>query len=111
MSAPITMAEARELRVPECFSDEYAFLERTGQLPPYAGPVEPDWGSDAYDPYMDERYDDEPTEPPGWSEEPDPEWVREPPEELKVMPTGREGHHPWCDIDHAPEPEHCPPPF
>lgn len=114
MTQPITMADAEELGVPSCFSAEFAFLERTGSLPPYAGPVEPDWGSDAYDPFGDEpSYEpdrEEPSEPPGWPE-PDPEWVREPPEELKVMPTGREGHHPWCDIDHSPEPEHCPPPF
>lgn len=96
---PITMEEARELGVPECFSAEFAFLEHTGQLPPYAGPVEPDWGSDAYDLY------DEPYEP-GRHAEPLPE-----PEELKVMPTGREGHEPWCDVDHAAVREHCPPPF
>lgn len=102
----IFMADAREAGAPECFSEEFAFLERNGTLAPYAGPVEPDWGSDAA--YL---YDDEPSEPPGWSEEPDPEWVREPPEELKAMPTGRPGHETWCDIDHQPVREHCPPPF
>jgi len=107
---PITMEEAAELGVPECFSAEYAFHERNGTLPPYAGPVEPDWGSDAAYLYDDDPYD-EPTEPPGWSEEPDPEWVREPPEELKIMPTGREGHEPWCSVDHGPVREQCPPPF
>jgi hypothetical protein len=46
---PLTMAESAELGVPECFSAEYAFLEHTGALPPYSGPVFPDYGSDAYD--------------------------------------------------------------
>ncbi|MGA5598353.1 hypothetical protein ACPCSE_29385 [Streptomyces cellulosae] len=112
---PITNEDAREMGVPECFSEEFAYQERTGTLPPYAGPVERDWGSDAYDPFGDEPSwgpdHEEPSEPPDFGESPDPEWVREPPEELKVMPTGREGHHPWCDVDHAPEPDHCPPPF
>jgi hypothetical protein len=48
---PLTIDEATAMGVPECFSVEFAFLEGTGQLPPYAGPVEPDWGSDAYDLY------------------------------------------------------------
>lgn len=52
---PITMAEAAELGVPECFSDEYAFHERNGTLPPYSGPVYPDYGSDAYT--YDDDYD------------------------------------------------------
>lgn len=104
MTQPITIEEAREMGAPECFSAEFAFLERSGQLPPYAGPVEPDWGSDAYDPYMDERW-----------EEPVVSFVKAVPvavpEPLKLMPTGRAGHEPWCDVDHGPVREHCPPPF
>lgn len=106
MTQPITMDQARELGAPECFSAEFAFLERTGQLPPYAGPVSPDWGSDAYDPYMYERYEE-----PGVCLD---KFERLPvvePEPLKIMPTGRAGHEPWCDVDHGPVREHCPPPF
>ncbi|QDN94971.1 hypothetical protein FNV58_01165 (plasmid) [Streptomyces sp. RLB1-9] len=103
---PITMADAADLGVPECFSDEFAFLERTGQLPPYAGPVERDWGSDAYDPYMDDRFE----EPVVRLDKFVPVPVAEP-EPLKVMPTGRPGHESWCDIDHGSVREHCPPPF
>lgn len=91
MTQPITMQDAREMGVPECFSEEYAFLERTGQLPPYAGPVERDWGSDAYDLFGDERW--EPSEPSDFAAQPDPEWVREPDPE----PASRPGHtDPWC---------------
>jgi hypothetical protein len=110
---PITMEEAADLGVPECFSAEYAFLEHTGQLPPYSGPVEPDWGSDAYDLYDDERYGEPSDFPPAPVDEPSdfpPAPVVEP-EELKVMPTGRPGHKPWCDVDHDAIREHCPPPF
>jgi hypothetical protein len=103
---PITIEEAVELGVPECFSDEFAFLERSGQLPLYAGPVERDWGSDAYDPYMDERFE----EPVVRLDKYVPVPVTQP-EPLKVMPTGRPDHEPWCDIDHGPVREHCPPPF
>jgi hypothetical protein len=107
------MQEAREMGAPECFSEEYAFLERTGGLPPYAGPVEPDWGSDAS--YL---YDDEPTEPPGWSEEPDPEWVREPEPcqgpartfEFLGLPGRWRAHEGGCWDLHVPS-ESCPPPF
>lgn len=106
----ITMADAEEAGAPACFSEEYAFHERNGTLAPYSGPVYPDYNREDYDYFPDEQ--DDPSEPPGWSEEePDPEWVREPPEELKVMPTGRAGHETWCDIDHTPVREHCPPPF
>jgi hypothetical protein len=101
----MSMAEAAEAGMPECFSGEFALLERSGQLPPSSYPVFPDYGSDAYDPYMDDRYE------PDHDEEPLPEEPTEPVEELKLMPLGREGHHPWCDVDHAPVLEHCPPPF
>ena len=98
------------MSAPECFSEEYAFHERRGTLPPYSGPVYPDYNSDGFDPFGDEQWD-EPTEPPGWSEEPDPEWVREPPREQEVMPTGRPDHEAWCGLDHEPAHESCPPPF
>lgn len=64
MYEPITMADAEELGVPVCFSEEYAFHERNGTLPPYSGPVYPDYGSDAYDLYNDEPDTDMPSDYP-----------------------------------------------
>jgi hypothetical protein len=62
---PITMTEAEELGVPACFSAEYAFHERNGTLPPYSGPVCPDYGSDASYLYDDpEPASDYPPAPP-----------------------------------------------
>jgi len=98
---PLTMAEAEEMGVPVCFTEEYAFLERIGQLPPYNGPVEPDWGSDAA--YL---YDDP---------DPDPQPCQGPPPRLADlgMPPAWHAHEPWCWDHHARTPgvEICPPPF
>lgn len=66
MHQPITMADADELGVPACFSEEYAYYERNGMPLPCGGPVYPDYGSDAYDPFGDEPWpeSDYPPAPP-----------------------------------------------
>ena len=88
--------------VPECFSEEYAFHERNGTLPPYSGPVYPDWGSDAA--YL---YDDDPEPPP-------PQPCQGPPPRFVHlgMPPRWTAHDPWCWDLHTRVPgDICPPPF
>jgi hypothetical protein len=104
---PITMEEAADLGVPECFSAEFAFHERNGTLPPYAGPVERDWGSDAYDLYP---------EPPVYEPHPDEAPERKPCQgpartfEFLGMPERWRAHEGGCWDLHVPS-ESCPPPF
>lgn len=105
---PVTIEEAEELGVPACFSVEYAFHEQRGTLAPYAGPVEPDWGSDAS--YL---YDDE---PPVYEPHPDEVPEREPCQgpartfEFLGLPEPWRAHEGGCWDLHVPS-ESCPPPF
>jgi hypothetical protein len=100
---PITIAEAEEMGAPACFADEYAFHERNGTLPPYSGPVYPDYGSDARDLYDD--YDPEPS-PPQPCQGPPPVFVH-----LGMPPRWRQ-HEMGCWDIHARVPgDVCPPPF
>lgn len=101
---PITVADAEEMGVPVCFSEEYAFHEQRGTLPPYAGPVEPDYYREDVD-YFDPRdYDLGPA--------PEPEPCRGPARtfEFLGLPERWRGHEGGCWDLHAPS-EPCPPPF
>lgn len=96
---PITMQEAEEMGAPACFSEEYAFHERNGTLPPYSGPVYPDYGSDAYD-----HYDD--PEPPQPCQGPPPAFAD------LGMPPAWHPHDAGCwDLHARTADETCPPPF
>lgn len=99
---PISMEDAREMGVPECFSEEYAYHERHGTLPPYSGPVYPDYGSDAA--YL---YDD----PDDYGPPPEPAPCQGPPPAFTFlgMPPPYRQHEPWCwERAHTDD---CPPPF
>lgn len=62
MSHFLTMADAADAGAPECFSEEFAYLERTGGLVD-SGPGVPAYDPDPDDYYYDDRDDYEPSEP------------------------------------------------
>ncbi|MDQ1041538.1 hypothetical protein QFZ75_008040 [Streptomyces sp. V3I8] len=103
MTQPLTMQDAEAMGVPACFSLEYAFHEGNGTLPPYAGPVYPDFNREDVD------YGD-----PGDNGFPVAEPVKAPAllsfEDLG-MPPGFAPHEPGCWDFHSPAVLPCPPPF
>lgn len=102
MNVPITMAEAGEMGVPECFSLEYAFHERNGSLPPYGGPVTPD--------HNREDIDDDPMDYSSPAVE--PKRCQGPARTFEFLdyPYPWRAHDPGC-WDLHPAYEQCPPPF
>ena len=99
---PVTIADAHEMGVPECFSEEYAYHERNGTLPPYSGPAYPDYYQEEVD-YFDPRDTD--TGPPR------PPCEGPPTHAFLGMPAPWHPHEPWCWDHHAPDADGCPPPF
>ena len=92
---PVTIADAHDMGVPECFSEEYAYHERNGTLPPYGGPV------------RDAREDIDWPDP----EPPRPPCEGPPTHAFLGMPAPFRPHEPWCWSYHAPDADGCPPPF
>jgi hypothetical protein len=98
---PLTIADAHEMVVPDCFSEEFAYYERHGLPLPCGGPV-----FLAYHP--DPEYDD-PTPP-----EPVP--CQGPPPAIAFLglPIPPHPHEAWCYDPECSGPEcsgPCPPPF
>jgi hypothetical protein len=105
---PFTIADAHEMGAPECFAYEYAERERHGTLPPYSGPVYPDYGSDAA--YLYDDHDEMPVGPPWSGDEEPPAPCQGPPTFAFLgMPPAYRHHEAWC-WERAHD-DDCPPPF